>query len=309
MTRSDLAIAPQAGRLVMFESWFSHAVQCNKSDKRRISIAFNLREASSGTAGQVAAARTAGNVAQGSAKPRPYLFNDIFDVHKNLHLSLNPIRDTIPTAVIDNVLKHPDEVRELVGSMPAANWKHEAGGRNFVDYYDCRLRIPVRYPTSIVSVAQKVIRQVYGLDTRPVDASVDVNWFMQINPKRADFAVPHSDRSESPQRSLTCVLYLNSREESSGGTAFFRFRPSNSLIFDEPYARAVQANQKIAETGLDYWPNQPDETWELVGSVDMVPGRMLIFPSEYFHAAYHPLDSFTEFPRLTLAFWMIGLGK
>jgi hypothetical protein len=42
-----------------------------------------------------------------------------------------------------------------------------------------------------------------------------------------------------------------------------------------------------------------------VGAVDMVPGRLLIFPSEFFHAAYHPQDSFYEFPRLTLAFWLV----
>jgi hypothetical protein len=46
--------------------------------------------------------------------------------------------------------------------------------------------------------------------------------------------------------------------------------------------------------------------WDLVGTVDMLPGRLLIFPSEYFHAAYHPQNSFFEFPRLTLAFWMIS---
>jgi len=38
----------------------------------------------------------------------------------------------------------------------------------------------------------------------------------------------------------------------------------------------------------------------------MVTGRMLIFPAKYFHAAFHPEDSFFDFPRLTLAFWMVG---
>ena len=39
--------------------------------------------------------------------------------------------------------------------------------------------------------------------------------------------------------------------------------------------------------------------------VDMVPGRLLIFPSQYFHAAYHRQNSFYDFPRLTLAFWLV----
>src|SRR6185436_71128 len=44
LTRSDIAVEPQPGRLVMFESWLPHYVQCNKSDQVRISIAMNLRE-------------------------------------------------------------------------------------------------------------------------------------------------------------------------------------------------------------------------------------------------------------------------
>ena len=46
LTRREIAVEPQPGRLVMFESWLPHAVQCNKSDKVRISIAINLRQAS-----------------------------------------------------------------------------------------------------------------------------------------------------------------------------------------------------------------------------------------------------------------------
>ena len=44
LTRRDIAVEPQPGRLVMFESWLPHYVQCNKSDQVRISIAMNLRE-------------------------------------------------------------------------------------------------------------------------------------------------------------------------------------------------------------------------------------------------------------------------
>lgn len=316
-TRPEIAIAPKAGRLVMFESWFGHAVQCNKSDKVRISIAINLKEASA--AGVPSAdeddsavdagrpvAESAGHDGQARmARDKPFLFNELFDVFTNLHLSATAVADVVPAVVIDDVLKHPDRVREVVGSMPAANWKHEAGGRNFVDYYDCRLRFPVRFPTSLISVAQKAIQQIYGAQTRPADASVDVNWFMQINSKRADSAVPHCDMTENVKRSFTCIVYLNSTEECSGGTAFFRFRQSNSLVFDAAYARAAQSDARIVETGMDYWPRNRDETWEQVGTVDMATGRMLIFPSEYFHAAYHPSDSFFEFPRLTLAFWMV----
>lgn len=43
LTRREVTIEPRPGRLVMFESWMPHYVQCNKSDAVRISIAINLR--------------------------------------------------------------------------------------------------------------------------------------------------------------------------------------------------------------------------------------------------------------------------
>jgi hypothetical protein len=67
----------------------------------------------------------------------------------------------------------------------------------------------------------------------------------------------------------------------------------------------MQEHPRIVESGLDYWLENPGEFWEMVGTIDMVPGRLLIFPSEYFHAAYHPTNSFYDFPRLTLAFWLV----
>jgi hypothetical protein len=326
LVRRDIAVEPQPGRLVMFESWLPHYVQCNKSDQVRISIAMNLREVPVQTsvprasspvarveeprAADVAeraapAAGTAARRAKG-ADAKPFLFNELFDVRKDLKLDLEPIANSIPKVVIDDFLMHPEEAREVVGSTPAANWKHEKGGRNFVDYYDCRLRFPIRPPNSMISAAQQIIREVYSVVTRPLDASMDVNWFMQIGEKRADFAVPHSDITEGVRRSFTCIVYLNRREECSGGTAFFRFKKSGSLVLDEPYARAMQEDPRIAETGLDYWAGSAGDWWQTVGTVDMVPGRLLMFPSEYFHAAHHPQNSFYEFPRLTLAFWMVS---
>jgi hypothetical protein len=283
----------------MFESWLPHAVQCNKSDKVRISIAVNLRYAPESVQA------VAGTKGGSSLVGKPFLFNELFDVRANLAVDLKPIEGAIPTVVIDDFLKHPERAREVVGSMPAANWKHEHGGRNFVDYYDCRLRFPIRYPNAMIGVAQQAIAKVYTAATRPAEASVDVNWFMQIREKRGDFAIPHSDMTGNVRRSFTCIVYLNRHDECSGGTAFFRFRKSGSLVLDEAYTRAVQEDPRIAETGRDYWPYDAEEAWERVGAVEMVPGRLLIFPSEYFHAAYHPVDSFYSFPRLTLAFWMV----
>ncbi len=306
LTRTDIAIEPQPGRLVMFESWLPHYVQCNKSDQVRISIAMNLREVPIQFAASRPAATAASATPAADVDPKPFLLNEVFEVRPDLKLSLAPIQNAIPTVVVDDFLKNPDQARDLVGSAPAANWKHVQGGRNFVDYYDCRLRFPILYPNSMIAAARQIIRQVFKVDARPSEASVDVNWFKQIHEKRAESAVPHNDMTDKERRSFTCIVYLNRREECSGGTAFFRFKKTGSLVLDEKYVDAIREDPKLAETGRDYWPPQADESWERVGSIDMVPGRLLIFPSEYFHAAYHPQNSFYEFPRLTLAFWMVS---
>jgi hypothetical protein len=320
LNRREMAVEPKAGRLVMFESWVPHYIQCNKSDKLRISIAINLRgmpeKARAGQPERSEAVASPGAESEqhppGTAESRrqagdaePFLVNELFDLNPKASARLEPIQDEIPAIVIDDFLLRPEAVRDVVGRMPAANWKHEAGGRNFADYYDCRLRIPVRYPNRMIAAAQQTIKKVYGIDTRPADPSVDVNWFKQINAKRGDFAVPHADMTQNVTRSFTCILYLNRAEECSGGTAFFRFKRSHSLVLDEGYGLAVKENPRISETGLDYWPADADAWWERVGVVDMLPGRLLIFPSQYFHSAYHPQNSFYEFPRLTLAFWLV----
>ena len=112
LTRRDIAVEPQPGRLVMFESWLPHYVQCNKSDQVRISIAMNLREARP----QVAVTRAGGAEASApasepqrataaasaaappteSADAKPFLFEQVFEVRTDLKLKLEPIREHDP---------------------------------------------------------------------------------------------------------------------------------------------------------------------------------------------------------------------
>ena len=235
---------------------------------------------------------------------KPFLFNEVFEVNTDVAVKNAPL-PSIPAVFVDGFLKRPAEARAVVGSAPAANWKYVEGGRNFVDYYDCRLRFPVWFPNQMISLAHQIVLKVYSTETRPQDPGVDVNWFMQIRGKRGEYAVPHADITGNVRRSFTCIVYLNDPAECSGGTAFFRFRKSGSLVVDEAYQRATLDSPRIVESGRDYWMDDPGEFWEMVGAIDMLPGRLLVFPSEYFHAAYHPKDSFYAFPRLTLAFWLV----
>ena len=235
---------------------------------------------------------------------QPYLFNEVFAINRDLSIESAGFED-IPAVIVDDYLSDPERARAIAADTPATNWKTTPDGRNFTDYYDCRLRIPVLFPNPLIDAARQIVQKVYAVETRPQNPCVDVNWFKQVNPRRADFAVPHHDVVGEASRTFTCLIYLNRAEESLGGTSFFRFRGSGSLVVDRAYHETTQSDPRIVETGKDYWPVEPDLFWERVGDLEMAPGRLLIFPSEFFHAAWHPEDGFQSSPRLTLAFWLI----
>ncbi len=152
----------------------------------------------------------------------------------------------------------------------------------------------------MIAAAQQVIRQVYQVTTRPLDASVDVNWFKQVHEKRADFAVP----AQRHHREGESLVHLYRLPEPARGV-LGRHRV---LSLQEDRARwcstsrTPQAIRRGCAAGGDraatIGRRAPTKSGSSVGTVDMVPGRLLIFPSEYFHAAYHPQNSFFEFPRL-----------
>ncbi len=235
---------------------------------------------------------------------RPFLFHDVFDINDNISLSKATVGDA-PLVIADHVLRQPALARDIAASSPAANWKHVPGGRNFVDYHDCRLRFPVAPPNRLIALAGEIIRQAWSVEVQPFAPHIDVNWFLQIAPRGADHAHPHHDLFQShAKHSFTCLVYLNDASESIGGTAFFRYRPSGSPVRDASYERDIQTEPELIENGQNYWPQSPERFWELTGVAEMVPGRMIIFPGQFYHAAWHPKDAFFTSPRLTVAFWM-----
>jgi hypothetical protein len=237
---------------------------------------------------------------------KPFSFDQLFRLNQNIAPPQGATMGEMPLLVIEDVLQDPQGVRDTIGRSPATNWGYPEGTRNFVDYYDCRLRFPVFPPNGLIALAGRAIEMYYKVPVEPQMNSIDVNWFMQIGAKPADHACPHQDALTPGKRTFTCILYLNSPGECSGGTAFFRFRKTRSLVPDEGFRTAFKVDARLRSSEVDYWPPDPEVYWESIGAISMVTGRMLIFPGQYFHAAFHPEDSFFDFPRLTLAFWMVG---
>jgi hypothetical protein len=204
--------------------------------------------------------------------------------------------------VSDDVLSDHRFMRTVLRDSYAPNWKHVEGGANFVDYYDCRSLFPVS-DLPLFHVVRHAIRHFFQVETALHGPGISSNWFLQINGRRSDFAVPHSDH-DANGHAFTVIHFLNDGDECGGGTAFFRHKASGQVTLRAHQRDAFYRQYpELREDGRDYWHARHASAWEPIGSVAMKPGRTVIFPAEFFHAAHHPDDRFRGYPRINLVHW------
>jgi hypothetical protein len=214
----------------------------------------------------------------------PILIDDIFAI--NEEFSVEVIDDDI--VVIDNLFKDWTKVRDVYIDAPAFNWKMPEGTRNFIDYYDCRHHFihPQKYP--FVDAVCKILEHVHKYKFKTYlgeNNAHRTNWFKQIKPKTSDWAQIHQD-GRTPGE-FTMITYLNTEEECSGGTSLFK--TMNTRDID-------------GHTGVNYWSKVPKEKLGKIINIEMKPNRTFIFKSDIPHAAWHPVDSFYDFPRHNIVF-------
>jgi len=214
----------------------------------------------------------------------PFLYDKVFAVSNNMQGNIL-FSENNKILVIDNLFKNYSELQKVVFSSSVGNWKYKNGTKNYIDYYDCRLSF-LDKPYEIFNVAKTIIEEQYGKNSFAVVGHPEANWFKQINAKRANYAVPHQDNFVPNANLYTCLVYLNSEEDCFGGTAFFNKLKDDSVIED-----------------LDYWGSDPS-CWEKLGHVEMKPNRLVIFPANLYHSAYHPVNGYYNTPRITLVWWM-----
>jgi hypothetical protein len=228
---------------------------------------------------------------------QPFLHDKLFEPNQSISIGIDFVGE-MPLIVVDNIFKNFSDIRDIILNTPVGNWKYDPNGFNYKDYYDCRISFP-SLQKKLYKLTQEIIFKSLNKHTL-ISNGLNLNWFKQIKEKRSNYAFPHHDQITNIPL-FTCLIYLNNKDESLGGTAFLKNKFTNNVdglkdnnFFDQ-YPDAI-------ENGYDYW--SPEKYWEIIAFAEMIPNRMIIFPANYYHAAYHPKNGFYNDPRLTFVYWM-----
>jgi len=240
---------------------------------------------------------------------------DVFAVNPKASIRVKEIgRDRTPIVIVDNFYRHPRRVRALVLATPAPSYKAAPGTRNFIDYRDCRQQLALFGGSAeYIAILSAIIRMTYRRRVE-INSMFTTNVFQLIKAQPPNStAFPHQDVCSSQEqaargvqlRLFSAVLYLNSPSECRGGTAFFRHRGTKREAFVRAPRAAVRLWNVIYRDGhnIDYGQNYWHETWEddwiRYYTAPMKFNRLVLFPSQLFHGAWHEPNWFASHPRLT----------
>ncbi|SCA58380.1 Uncharacterized protein AB751O23_AA_00490 [Chlamydiales bacterium SCGC AB-751-O23] len=226
---------------------------------------------------------------------------EVFAVNQNLEVEvINTLGSSFPILKIDNFYKRPDLVRRLVLQSPAPIWKETSKrSRNFVDYVDCRHYISMDLQEPSWRIREVSLKYLGAELLQPVPELV-TNVFKWIEPKALKgLPYPHSDPF-----SFAALVYLNTNEESLGGTSFYKnkalnlnYMPLNKEAEGKVY---IEANQ---EDGTSYFHKNVDDFWELTHQVPMAFNRLIVYPGRLFHGAWQESSWFSEYYRINQVFF------
>ncbi len=187
-----------------------------------------------------------------------------------------PIAGLGDILIIDDFYERPDAIADMLDTAPAPPWKIDTNSRNYKDYLDCRLILPVHktlYDKRDILgqlMLWRVIEAKFGVSIKPHRYDFIFNLFQWINPPGQNHQFyPHADGADR----ISAIIYLNRDEDSSGGTAFYR---------DD--ADAVNAS-------LGYFEHNDlrvdiDRHCNLAGVVPARFNRCILFPGGFTHGGY-----------------------
>jgi hypothetical protein len=148
----------------------------------------------------------------------PFRPDEAFAVNSDLEIEILTIEGTDNQVVIaDNFYQNPEIVRNIILNSPYPIWKDQPETGNFIDYYDCRQSINLPYE-GVQHVVMEISRQFLNITPHRPEPIFNSNVFKLITEQSANAQpFPHDDGIL-----IAALVMLNTEEECSGGTAFYR---------------------------------------------------------------------------------------
>jgi hypothetical protein len=197
--------------------------------------------------------------------------------------------------VVDNFWKYPDKVRQLVQVIPpTCNPRiiHGLPGKRVEGTY---------YFSHLGEVFDNMIRHVYPEDYAEMGDTFVQNCIdhasLLVNVQNSNLPprVPHIDNPNGGR--FAVGIYLNTPEECSGGTAFYKYKGEKTIDLSD---------LDVALKDYDYYVQESDgEHWEKIHLAEMKYNRMVIYKQNILHTPYILPNTFTdEKPRLMQMFFI-----
>ncbi len=229
----------------------------------------------------------------------PYRPADVFRVNPDARVEQRTLPDDAGRyLVVDDFYADPDAVRRLILTTPYTIWAHHETSRNFVDYYDCRQNIQVPFLEPQQALAA-MSTQGLTIDVTQGRHHFVTNVFKLINDQPPDSQpFPHDDGIN-----VAGIVMLNTPEECSGGTAFYRCKDPDITCMPLERERYDALRQRIysgprGHKGSAYFLEQWQRWWERVEMVEMRYNRMLVYPGILFHGHWQEHNAFKDVWRV-----------
>ena len=99
------------------------------------------------------------------------------------------------------------------------------------------------------------------------------------------------------------MCYLNFDEDCTGGTAFYRHKPTGTEIVKtlDQFKDIYKIDKEYYDSNgyPDFYVGNGDNQWELIGKVNMKFNRMVLYPENIFHSAFLEKNDFMKNNRKT----------
>ena len=167
--------------------------------------------------------------------------------------------------IIDNWYKNYNGILDILSNTPVPIWKRSSGGRNFIDYYDCRPSLNVNFPTDKtrknLQIYYDLLYQYYQINQAKIITRLyDFNFYKNIK-KGIGNNIQHRPHVDGD---VNCLIYLD--PICSGGTAIYEINEKPIGQEDDNLLVDISSyNKKI---------------------IKAKPNRMVMFRGEKYHGGY-----------------------